>query len=351
MKRKHKKRNVWLFQASIIRQRRRRKKIRKRLNIRRNSKKKDKIKNVSISRNRIENVTISLDSDFRLLVNTDKVIETINKSIDHIRHHGKCRIWFELSDVTQLDIGAVGLLLTAVNLLSRNGVSVVGTLPNNEDCRDFLIETGYLEHVYIIQGKKPKRKDERNLLIERGFDKTSNTRIGDEVRKAVKYLTNQEHSFRPVYSIIQEMCANSIEHANYEKRQKNWLVSIYYTESKVVFTMTDIGKGIIATLKKKVRQKFKDTVRLVDEIETLKGAFDKKYQSSTFEENRNQGLPKIKEASSQKYIDNLKVITNNVFVDFTDDHNSRNLKHKLRGTFYYWELTRNNIDIWKKRNS
>jgi len=304
----------------------------------------------SLSVNGMECITINLHSDFRLLSNTDKVIDTINKSIDYAKRHKRCQISFELSNVNFLDIGAVGLLLTAVNLLSRNGVRAIGTLPADVECRNFLIETGFLEHVYMIQEKRPKRKNERNLLIERGFDKTSNKRIGEEVRNAVKYLTGQESNFRPVYSIIQEMCANSIEHANQERHQKNWLVSIYYAEEKVIFTMTDIGNGIIATLKKKASQKLKDTMCFADELDTLKGAFDKKYQSSTFEENRNQGLPKIKETCTNIYIDNLKVITNNVLVDFTDNLKSRRLRNKLRGTFYYWELTKNNIDIWKKRN-
>ena len=186
-------------------------------------------------------------------------------------------------------------------------------------------------------------------MIERGFDKTSNKKIGEEVRRAVKYLTGEDNTYRPVFSILQEMCANSIEHANNNIHEKNWLVGIYYETNKVVFTVTDIGQGILSTLKKKTEQKIKDTLLARGPVGTLVGAFDKKYQSSTFDENRNKGLPRIKEANNYDYIDSLRVVTNNVFLDFENDENNLLLKNKFRGTFYYWELTKIAIEKWRNR--
>lgn len=84
-------------------------------------------------------------------------------------------------------------------------------------------------------------------------------------------------------------------------------------------------------------------------VGTLVGAFDKKYQSSTFDENRNKGLPRIKEANKYDYIDSLRVVTNNVFLDFENDENNLLLKNKFRGTFYYWELTKIAIEKWRNR--
>lgn len=146
------------------------------------------------------------------------------------------------------------------------------------------------------------------------------------------------------------MCANSIEHANSDKRKKNWLFAVYYDVDKVIFTMTDIGEGILSTLKKKAVQLFQDAISFKDEVLTLDGIFDKKYQSSTLDTNRNKGLPKIKEINSEQYVENLKVITNRVFLDFSNPKNSKKLDHKLKGTFYYWELTKKSIERWQTRN-
>lgn len=347
------KQNIYLYQSSVMRKIRRSNAIRKKFNIRRNNLKKDRQKRHKNSTRYYqtqvpERIDIKLARHFRLLNETDVVIRTINKATDYTKRYGRYLINFEMDDVVSLDIGSIGLLLSAVNTLTRNNCSVYGTMPVDNECRQFLYDSGFLDHVNVIQGRNKKR-NENNLLIERGFDKTSNAKVGQEVRKAVKFLIGKDETYRPVYSIIQEMCANSIEHANQERKQKNWLVSIYYAEKKVIFTMTDIGQGILGTLKKKISQSMLDTVRNLSSVETLSGAFAKKYQSSTFDDNRNKGLPKIKETNTYNYIDNLKVITNDVLLDFNDDNSSRRLSTKLRGTFYYWELTEKTILKWKQR--
>lgn len=350
---KNRKKRIRLFQLSVMRKRRRSCAVRKRFNIQRNNQKKDKQRSYKktaqhYGTNYSERISIRIPSLFRLLKETDEVIKTINKATDYTKRHGRYIIHFEMEDVVKLDIGSIGLLLSAVNTLTRNNCSVYGTMPHDEECRQFLYDSGFLDHVNVIQGRN-RKKNENSLIIERGFDKTSNLRVGQEVRKAVQYLTGKDETYRPVYSIIQEMCANSIEHANDDKKQKNWLVSIYYAEKKVIFTMTDIGQGILGTLRKKITQSMLDSVRNIGSVETLSGAFAKKYQSSTFDGNRNKGLPKIKETNTYNYIDNLKVITNDVLLDFNQSDESRRLSTKLRGTFYYWELTEITILKWKKR--
>lgn len=143
------------------------------------------------------------------------------------------------------------------------------------------------------------------------------------------------------------MCANSVEHAN--QYNKNWLFSVWYKdEDNVCFTMTDIGEGILGTLKRKFSQKIKEQL-LIDNKEILKRAFEKKYTSVTKDVNRNKGLPKIKNISDANYINNLIVITNNVLLNFSDSTNSKVLNRKFNGTFYYWELNKACIEIWKNR--
>jgi disulfide oxidoreductase YuzD len=88
---------------------------------------------------------------------------------------------------------------------------------------------------------------------------------------------------------------------------------------------------------------------LKNDIDVLDRAFNKKYASVTNDINRNKGLPKIKKIVTENYVDNLIVITNGVFLDFSNEANSKILNKKFNGTFYYWELNKNCIDIWKNR--
>jgi disulfide oxidoreductase YuzD len=112
--------------------------------------------------------------------------------------------------------------------------------------------------------------------------------------------------------------------------------------------MTDIGHGILETLRKKATQIVSDILK--SDIEILDRAFDKKYVSVTNDINRNKGLPKIKKIVINNYVNNLIVITNNVLLNFSSESNSKILNKKFNGTFYYWELNKNCIDIWKNRN-
>ena len=56
--------------------------------------------------------------------------------------------------------------------------------------------------------------------------------------------------------------------------------------------------------------------------EILKGAFEK-YGSATQKVNRNKGLPSIKSNYDEGNIENLKVLTNNVILNFEDSSKSK----------------------------
>lgn len=94
--------------------------------------------------------------------------------------------------------------------------------------------------------------------MNRGFDKTDNAATAKEIRKAVEHITGEQGYFKPIYSIAQEICANSVEHANENTYKKNWLFSTSYLDGEVVFTMTDIGDGILKTLKRKFVKQIQD---------------------------------------------------------------------------------------------
>jgi hypothetical protein len=113
--------------------------------------------------------------------------------------------------------------------------------------------------------------------------------------------------------------------------------------------MTDIGHGILETLRRKAGQIIFDVLKLKDNIKILDGAFNKKYASVTTDINRNKGLPKIRKIVTNNYVNNLIVITNNVFLNFSNEENSKILNKRFKGEFYYWELNKKCIDIWKSR--
>jgi len=296
----------------------------------------------------LRRVRIFAKPDFSLLEFPENILSFVNEIEDATLKRKYKIVILDMSEVINIDIGCISILLSKINKLTQKNIQTICNLPTDNDCKRMFFESGFSDHMRDLQGRKiVYSRMNNNLMVNRGFDKTSNEKVGIAIRKSVEHLTGAEESFRPLYSIAQEMCANSIEHAN--EHNKNWLFSVWYKdEMNVCFAMTDIGSGILGTLKRKFSQKIKELV-LKDHKEILIRAFEKKYSSVTNDINRNKGLPKIKSISDERYINNLVVITNNVLIDFSDDTNSKILNKKFNGTFYYWELNKKCIEIWKNR--
>lgn len=293
-------------------------------------------------------VKITANNNFSLMQDIENIITFIKNIDDSIQKNNYKIVELDLSQVVNIDIGCISILLAKINKLTRKHIQTICQLPKDIKCKQMFFESGFSDHMRDLNGRKiTYSRKNNNLMVNRGFDKTSNEQLGSTIKDSVKHLTGVEECYRPVYSIAQEMCANSIEHANINN--KNWLFSVWYKNTtEVCFTMTDVGEGILGTLRRKFSQIIKEKF-LKDNKDILYSAFEKKYTSVTEDINRNKGLPKIKNISDKNYISNLVVITNDVFLDFSNSTNSRVLNRKFNGTFYYWELNQNCIERWKNR--
>lgn len=302
--------------------------------------------------NRIDKQEISVGETFSLLkdpFNVLKLINTIEKR--KIKNKHITNIHLELSHIKEIDIGAISILLSKVNQVSLGSkrIKFSGTFPIDGTCREFFNKSGFLDYMADISGNKFNKQSD-NYLVRIGRDKTDNEKVGVHIKKAMKFITGSEVHYPPVFSVIQEMCSNSVEHSN--KIGKNWLLGVNYSdaedelEKRVTFTMTDMGFGILKTLKRKFATRIKET--MANDPEILQRAFEKKYDSATKEVNRNKGLPLILDRTEKKYIKGLKVITNNVFLDLENPSLSKTLDLNLGGTFYCWEINLNCIELWNK---
>ncbi|AIJ35724.1 hypothetical protein [Porphyromonas gingivalis] len=342
---------IRIRQEKLERLRRKSVKKKRQRNIDSNGRKKDKEREINERHSlygHAKRVLVSARQNLSLLKDSENVLDFIRKIENAIAKNQKEILTLDLRQVTSIDIGSISILLSEINKLTQRNIQAICKLPQDSNCKKMFFESGFSDHMRDLQGGRIHyNKKNKNLMVNRGFDKTSNREIGLAIKDSVKYLTGAEDTFRPLYSIAQEMCANSVEHAN--QYNKNWLFSVWYKdEDNVCFTMTDIGEGILGTLKRKFSQKIKEQL-LIDNKEILKRAFEKKYTSVTKDVNRNKGLPKIKNISDANYINNLIVITNNVLLNFSDSTNSKVLNRKFNGTFYYWELNKACIEIWKNR--
>lgn len=295
-------------------------------------------------------VTLYANSNFSLFENPENVIDFINKIDKYEKKKNIKFIVFNLDNIVTIDIGSISLLLSKINELSSLKINFVGSLPNNKKAKKFIIDSGFLDKMKNLSTGKGYGRSTKNLIINRGFDRVDNKNTAEEIKKCIEYLTGTPNYYKPIYSVIIEICSNSVEHANEDKSKKNWVVASNYQEDEVAFTVTDIGVGTIKTLQKKKMDTILKSTGIITTVDLLKNAFNKKYESKTLDINRNKGLPRIFSVFNNGYIENLIVISNNVFLDFMNDENSRVLNRNFNGTFYYWVVNKKCIESWQTRS-
>lgn len=257
-----------------------------------------------------------------------------------------CFVQMDISRVIDFDYSSICVLIAISRDLESKGVYIRGNYPKDTECKNRIIESGILTFMYDNKGKPFEKSEKSDLLfIEKGskiLTREDNIRISKTVINVVKHLTGVENHLPKLRTILLEICGNSIEWA--ETYNKQWLFGVKYDDDKAIFTVTDVGKGILKTLNKKFKHKLRDTFLMKQDDEILQGAFIKKYGSSSRKINRNKGLPSIKNGSDIGIIQNLKVLTNNVILHYDKEFKSEVLnKHSFGGTLYRWEVTSKTI--------
>lgn len=278
---------IHLRESSNMRKRRRYNFIHKRMRIIRASKPRNKRRRIRYTdtseyQRSLPRYKFDVPEMFHLYNTPEMVIRFINDTKDFIQNlNYKCQVEFNLEQVRSIDNGGVGMLLSLINFLAKHKVNSYGNVPIEPESKNIFINSGFYDHVRSIQGKRAKSND---VFIVQSGTFTNPAGISRESRKIMSHLMGIENmSYKPVYSLIGEIISNSVEHANPFKQDKNWLLSVHYEPNIVKVMVLDIGLGILATLKRKFRQKLVDVSTLTSEIQTLYNLFDKKYQSSTFE--------------------------------------------------------------------
>ena len=276
--------------------------------------------------------------------NLEKVINFVNDTERRCSNTLSRILKVNLDGVTKIDSYAISFLLSLLNRLSYKNIKYWGTYPNSIEAKTYILDSGFLD-VMKSNIKRPSNRRTANRIFMIGKDSVDSHRIGKAVKESMAFITGKEEAYPPVYDNMLEISANSVEHANEKRQDKNWLVSISLEGNKVHYILTDTGFGILATLRKKNSQRFKDAVTIKSDSETLFDVFNKIYQSATGEINRYKGLPIILESFNEGFVSELKVVTNKVFYDF-ETNKSKELKYGFKGVLYSWTVSKNNYDKW-----
>ena len=293
-----------------------------------------------------ETIRLNIPSLFSLKTEVESVIEFISilKSYSKLNNE-VAAIELNFSDVISIDVGAISLLLSSIKDVAINKIRVISVIPENSECFDTIFQSGFLEHMKIMNKRlrddiSKSNPKEKNLMLMKGREKTNHREIGKSIQHAIQLLSGTKKHYQPLYGVIGEMNINSVEHAY--RKNTHWVFAINHEigDDKVIFTFADNGYGIYKTLKKNFGLSAFKAIGLKNEADIINGMFLEQY-SSRFKKqyNRNKGLPAIRNLQVDNKVDNLTVISNHTYINFADG-TKIDLKNEFSGTFYYCELSK-----------
>ena len=205
-------------------------------------------------------------NDLRLIENTQECLlflEILEAKIFLSQRKNIKYIIISLKDVTEIDYGAISILTAISEDLKSKRIILQGDFPNDENCKKFIIESGLLNSMIDEWGKNFQKRKNLNDIFEKGcgiLSDDDNKKISQLVKNVVAHLTGISKYCLPVKSIILEICGNSIEWSGTQNKQ--WLLGVKYENGKVIFTATDLGKGILDTLYRRFSSKLGDIFTL-----------------------------------------------------------------------------------------
>ena len=279
--------------------------------------------------------------DFRFLENTKACahfFQRIRIAADTGRHH----LRIDLSKVEHIDFATTMLLSAIGEELLNKDCDLGGNSPKRPSCARYLIESGFYNKLFDRNGRRFNHANNSEFItVERRQYKLTKEHYAAFrmlVKHIKQHLIGKNNGKRIYNTIIKEICANSIEWSEADKSQ--WTIGAKFEGDKVIIVILDLGKGILEKLYRDYWVHIKDLLTFKNDASVLYGAFEQKYGSTTLEANRNQGLPCVKAAFDEGHIKDLKVVTNNSRIDFTNNDNNMFAisRTTFNGTLYSWRM-------------
>lgn len=334
--------HIRLLQKALMRKRRRSNKVKKLLNGRRRRKSSDKRNSRQYS-NQAKIYEAIAPQDFSVN-NIAGIVNFIQNTDRYCRQNKISLLKVNLDYVMQIDAFGIALIISMLNKLSFRRIRYWGTYPDNDIAKQVIVDSGFLDLVKTNL-QKPEKREIGNQLFMIGKDSVDSRSIGDAVKKAMANILGKESVYPPVYEDMLEISANSVEHANDYRFEKNWLISISVERNVLHFILADTGLGILANLRKKKAQVIRDWF-VKNDADVLIDVFNRQYQSITGEVNRHKGLPVIFESFKDGFISDLMVLTNKVMIDFKTCE-AKILHKGFNGVLYSWTISIDNYNNWR----
>ena len=295
---------------------------------------------------------------FSLAHNTEETLKFIEKIETCFKN--KQKVFVDLSHVERLANGAIVVLLSILVNFKTHGIDFNGNFPKSIDAQQALKNSGFFKYLYknINLGESYTFENEICTHASKKVDSQLSEEI---IQKASVHIWGEERRCTGLQRVFLELMQNTNNHASLAKQgEQHWWATISpsKTEKKVSFAFIDYGIGIFESLSNKPTEN-----KFYGAIDKLKSVFDFSsnadilklllngdvHKTVTGKYYRGKGLPGIFNACQSNKISNLIIISNDALADYSQGI-YRKLNGKLSGTFVYWELNENNVNIIDNKN-
>ena len=117
--------------------------------------------------NFVNKPAINAPKDFRLIENTQECLTFFRdvretKNVHYTR--GLSYIKISLANTEYIDYGAISVLSAISDDLKYQNITLQGVFPENEQCKQFMVESGFLNYM-VDENNRPFKKAEKSELI------------------------------------------------------------------------------------------------------------------------------------------------------------------------------------------
>lgn len=306
---------------------------------------------------------ICAPSVFSIIENTEESLLFISKLEKCLEN--KQKVFVILTNVEQIADGAIVVLLSIMTKFKSQNIDFNGNFPTNQTVKKELIESGFFKELYRKNIQFDSKYEVCNNKVLTHANKIVDPELSDRIITEVSSIIwKSERRCPGLQRVFIELMQNTNNHASYiNKGEHHWWITVQVDKdkSKAYFSFIDYGVGIINSLTNDEKGKFYRVIPLIKrlflpenssdilllllngEIHKTSTIFQK---TSTGKYYRGKGLPCLFNACRDNKIANAVVITNDAKVEYNKQLKS-SLNTVFKGTFIYWELNKNNINIEK----
>lgn len=255
------------------------------------------------------------------------------------------RIYFDLSQVEDLSIGAIMYIIALIKNVKRLRTYKIlceGNVPEDGKSRALIVQSGFYRYVSSPMSRMPLSYGDQ-IQISGGTYAD-----GELVGKICDFVHNlsgkDKQCTKRLFPMIIELMTNTHQHA-YTKEsnimKENWYIFAENTEKSIKFVFLDTGAGIPATIKKSLGEKIKEIFPFSNnDARFIASALRGEFRSETRQINRGKGLPEIYNDSKAGTISDLLIISGagKCIVKKNGEIEEQTLQLPFMGTLFSWNF-------------